>query len=425
MNPNPAIMQSVEALNYRVTVGDVALKSGLDVQIAQQELLNLASSANGHLQVADTGDIVYLFPQDFRNVLRNKYWRLRLKSWLEKIWNVIFYLLRISFGIILIASIILVLIAIVVIVIGMSSNRDDNDNRSINNSRGGGMMFFPRFWFTPDFFYIFSPNYHRRNNRFQQLENQQENELNFLESIYSFLFGDGNPNQNLEERRWREIASVIQSAKGAVIAEQIAPYLDNITIYNERDEDYMLPVLTRFNGYPEVSEEGEIIYYFPELQVTAKQTRNINIIPYLKENFWRFTIATSQQKIMAVALGGINFVLLLVLGSLLSSEVVAELGSFIYFVSSIYGILVTYAIGYLAIPLIRYFWLQSRNKKIEKRNQNRQEMANFLQENKQQLLPKLNYAQKFAQQKVINQEDITYSTERNLLDQVMESWENQ
>lgn len=425
MNPNPAIMQSVEALNYRVTVGDVALKSGLDVQIAQQELLNLASSANGHLQVVDTGDIVYLFPQDFRSVLRNKFWRLRLQSWLEKIWNVIFYLIRISFGIILIASIVLVLIAIVVIVIGISSSRGDNDNRSSNNSRGGGMMSFPSFWFTPNFFYIFSPNYHRRNYRVQQAENKQENELNFLESIYSFLFGDGNPNDNLEERRWQEIASVIQSVEGAVIAEQIAPYLDNIDIYNERDEDYMLPALTRFNGYPEVSEEGEIIYYFPELQVTAKKQKNTAIDPYLKENFWRFSIASSQQKIMAVALGGINFVLLLVLGSLLSPEVVAELGSYIYFVSSIYGVLVAYAIGYLVIPLIRYFWLQTRNKKIENRNLNRQERANFLQENKQQLLPKLNYAQTFAQQKVINQEDITYSTERNLLDQAMESWEKE
>ena len=32
----------------------------------------------------------------------------------------------------------------------------------------------------------------------------------------------------------------------------------------------MLPVLLRFNGQPEVSPEGEIVYQFPELQTSVK-----------------------------------------------------------------------------------------------------------------------------------------------------------
>lgn len=81
---------------------------------------------------------------------------------------------------------------------------------------------------------------------------------------------------------------------GAIIAEQVAPYLDNIS--NQEDEDYILPVLIRFNGYPEVSDKGEIIYYFPELQVTAKERNKASVAPYLKENLWQFSIASSGQK---------------------------------------------------------------------------------------------------------------------------------
>jgi len=44
----------------------------------------------------------------------------------------------------------------------------------------------------------------------------------FLCSHLLVLFGDGNPNANLEERRWQQIATVIRNSGGAVVAEQIA-----------------------------------------------------------------------------------------------------------------------------------------------------------------------------------------------------------
>lgn len=421
MNPNPAIMKSVEQLDYRVTVGDVASQTGLEIAFAQQELLNLASSANGHLQVAETGDILYLFPQNFRTVLLGKYWRLRLKNWLQGAWKTIFYLIRISFGIILILSIVIISLAILAIIIASSSSRSDNNNRS---SRGGGMMFFPNFWFSPNMFTVFSPRYNQRYRQTSYSQNsqlpQEKSELNFLESIYSFLFGDGNPNPNLEERRWQEIATVIQKNQGAVIAEQVAPYLDNINIYNERDEDYMLPVLTRFNGYPEVSEMGDIIYYFPELQIKANEAQNKKIEPYLKENHWQFSIANSQQKMMAIGLGGINLILALVLGSMLTPELMVELGSLVALVNPVYNLLLIYGASYLVVPLVRYFWLQTRNKKVVARNNNREQRANFLGENKDILQPKIDYARQFAKQKILTGKDVIYSTDKDMLDNIFE-----
>ncbi len=422
-NPNSAIMQSIEELDYRVTVGDIATKSGLDIKTVQPGLIQLAADTNGNLEVSQTGDIAYVFPKNFRGVLQSKYWRLRWQNTLKKVWQVVFYLIRISFGLILVSSILIVLLAIVFLVVAASASRGNDDNGGgfgggNRGGGGGGIYFMPRFWFTPDFFWIFTPDYQRR--RYQRGLNRnqpsEQNQLNFLESIYSFLFGDGNPNARLEERRWQDIGTVIQSNQGAIIAEQAAPYLDNITIYNDRDEDYMLPVLTRFNGYPEVSDKGEIVYYFPELQVTANQRENRNIDPYLQENRWQFSIASSSQKILAFFLGGFNFVLILVLGSLLTPELALEMGSYIQFVNSIYNLLIVYAISYLAIPLIRYLWLQTRNNKVELRNQKRQERASILQSSPE-LQSKIDYAKQFANQKVITADNTVYSTEKNLLDQ--------
>jgi hypothetical protein len=421
MAPDRTIMKAVEQLGYRVTVGDVATQAGLNINLAQQGLLALASDAGGHLQVAESGEIAYLFPKNFRSILRNKFLRLQLQEWWEKVWRVLFYLIRISFGIVLLLSIVLIFVAIALIVIGINSSSDNNSGgggRSDSGGGGGGFSM-PLFWIGPDIFWFFDPGYDQRYRR--QRASSERSEMNFLEAIFSFLFGDGNPNADLEERRWQEIATVIRNSRGAVAAEQIAPYLDDIGEGYKRElEDYMLPVLTRFNGRPEVSPDGEIVYHFPELQTTAKAREAQPVPAYLRERLWRFSQASSGQIMLAIGLGAMNFVGALVLGSLLKGGIAAQLGGLVAFVQSIYWLLLAYGIGFLAIPLIRYFWIQWKNSQLEAHNQKRQEQAIALNQADAALQKKLAYAQQFAAQNVINQEDLVYTSETDLIDQEIE-----
>ncbi|HEY9601751.1 MAG TPA: hypothetical protein V6C85_09090 [Allocoleopsis sp.] len=423
MAPDPKIMKAVEQLGYRATVGDIAAQAGLNINLAQQGLLALASDAGGHLQVAESGEIAYLFPKNFRSILRNKYLRLQLQEWWEKIWRVLFYLIRISFGIILIVSIVLIFVAIAVIIVSLNSSSNNNNSGGSRHSGGGGGGFFvPHFWFGPDIFWFFDPGYNQR--QYQRRRNSSEsNAMNFLEAIFSFLFGDGNPNADLEERRWQEIGTVIRNSRGAVSAEQIAPYLDNIGKgYQRESEDYMLPVLSRFNGLPEVSPDGEIVYHFPELQTTAaSRHQHLSVPAYLREQVWRFSQASSGQIMLATGLGGVNLVGALMLGSLLrGGQIAAQLGGFVASVQSIYWLLLVYGIGFLAIPLIRYFWIQYKNRQIESRNQQRQQEAIALSQADANLKKKIAYAQQFAAQNVIKNEDVVYTSETDLLDQEIE-----
>ncbi|MBW4604405.1 MAG: hypothetical protein KME29_33755 [Calothrix sp. FI2-JRJ7] len=409
MAPNPSIMRAVEQLGYRVTVGDVATQVGLNVGQANQGLLALASDAGGHLQVADTGDIVFLFPKNFRDILRDKYFKLKLQEWWNKVWSILFYIIRISFGIFLVASIALITIAIFLIITAMSNRDGGGDSGGDWGSSGGSFFYFPDFW------WFLSPNYdsHYRERR------HEKRELNFFEAVFSFLFGDGNPNANLEERRWQEIATVISENRGAVVAEQISPYLDNIgEKYQQEYEDYMLPTLTRFNGQPQVSPSGEIVYYFPELQVSAVKKRRHAIASYLEELKWKFSAATSGQIMLSAGLGIANFVGALILGSLLRGGVVAaKLGGLVGFVQGIYWLLLAYGTGFLVIPLIRYFWIQWRNTKITQRNSERISRAKLLSSISQELQNKINFAQQFAANKFIGNKNLAYSTETDLLDQ--------
>lgn len=417
--PDPVLMQAVERLGYRATLGDFATQAGLDVNLAQRGLLALASEANGHLQVAESGEIIYAFPENFRAVLQNKYWRLRLQEQWSKVWRILFYLIRISFGIALLLSIALIALTLVVIMLALNSSRD-SDNR--NDSRGGGISWVPNIWFGPDLFWFFSPNYGTRHYRHadqQQLPAKTASEMNFLEAVFSFLFGDGNPNADLEERRWRIIGNVIRNNKGAVVAEQIAPYLESTGQgYTQEYEEYMLPVLSRFNGRPEVSPTGDIVYHFPELQTTVGSQRAKGLPAYLEEKLWQFSRASGGQITAAISLGSLNFIGAIVLWRFLSDGALAQqLGGLVAFSYSLIWVLLGYGIAFVTVPLVRYFWIQQRNRKLESRNRQRQARSLQLSRADAGLQQKLAYAQQFAAETVIHQSDLVYTTETDLLEQ--------
>ncbi|MEG4854744.1 hypothetical protein QUB10_28145 [Microcoleus sp. B5-D4] len=419
MAPNPTIMQAVEQLGYRVTVGDVAAKAGLDVNFAQRELLTLASEAGGNLQVAESGDIAYLFPKNFRDILRNKFLRLQLQEWWQKIWRILFYLIRISFGIVLVASILLIFVAITILLSSGDSNNSGGGGGDSGGGggRGGGFSFFPYFW--NDLIWIFYWNHDQPYYQQRSRLTDQKPQMSFLEAVFSFLFGDGNPNYNLEERKWSDIATAIRNSRGAVVAEQIAPYLDNLGQgYAREYEEYMLPALARFDGRPEVSPEGQIVYHFPQLQTTATERNSEPVAAYLREMLWRFSNASSGQIMLAAGLGAVNLVGALVLGNLLTNNLIV--GGFIGFVSAVYPMILIYGVGFLAIPLIRYFWVQWKNSRIEARNQERQQRAMLLNEPDANLLKKLAYAQEFAAENVLTGEDLAYTTETELTQQELE-----
>lgn len=417
MAQDGAVLQAVERLGYRVTVGDVAAEAGLPLNVAQQGVLALATDVQAHLQVSEAGEIAYEFPRNARTILLGKYWRLRLQQAWSRIWRVLFYLIRISFGIFLILSLVLIAVAIFAIAIASQSAQQGENRDDRGSYGGGGFIFFPRFWFGPDFFYLFSFDYGAERRRARR-----EPKLNFLEAIFSFLFGDGNPNVDLEDRRWQTVGAVIRNQRGAVIAEQIAPYLDTLGQGWSREyEDYMLPVLSRFNGQPEVSPEGQIVYHFPELQVTAESRRTASVPQFLRELPRRFSQATSGQIMTAIGLGSLNLVGALVLGSLLQDQsLVAELGGLVAFVNSIYWVLLGYGSAFLGLPLVRYFWVQQQNGKIEARNAQREERAIAMANPDGLIQEKLGFARQFAAQSIVSKDNLAYTTEKDLIEQEAE-----
>jgi hypothetical protein len=109
--------------------------------------------------------------------------------------------------------------------------------------------------------------------------------MGFLESVFSYIFGDGNPNAGLEEKRLSLAAQLIRQNNGAVTAEQLAPYCDvplEESIGNYVDESFVLPIVSQLDGQPKVTEDGDIVYVFEDLQVSASSSSSSR--PQLSED---------------------------------------------------------------------------------------------------------------------------------------------
>ncbi|MBZ0189778.1 MAG: hypothetical protein K8F91_26265, partial [Candidatus Obscuribacterales bacterium] len=205
--------------------------------------------------------------------------------------------------------------------------------------------------------------------------------------------------------KWAMTAEVIRSSGGVVTAEQLAPY----TGADPKDEDGVLPVLVRFNGKPEVTEVGGIVYTFPELQVTTSEPKMPDMSPALSEWLYKFSNVSSDQMVPVYVVAGLNFIGAWIL--LFSPFMGTALMPLILFLAG-YGTL------FLLVPLIRYIVMSLKNKEIEKRNARRKAYAQNLENPSKELLDKLAAAKNLRiEQKVITEKDTVYRSDRDLLEQ--------
>lgn len=212
----------------------------------------------------------------------------------------------------------------------------------------------------------------------------------FPDHCFEFLFGYGDPNADLEEKLWTMIARVLQANRGVVIAEQLAPYAVEITA----NEDWMLPILVRFNGKSDVSDSGTIVYSFPEFQKGSadsfggsvedspaaqsdvqEQAQSAHVsaecaatsLPaYLKEHEWKFCELSAGSLRAIVGFAGFSLFVGLILGfggGAFPSYLVII--NWVSIASLIHGLL------FAVIPEIRGCVERHINAGIQRRNQNR------------------------------------------------------
>jgi hypothetical protein len=412
------VIKAINDLGRRVTAADVATKTGLPFLVVATELNRVASETGGSLQVATTGDVAYKFAPGFQSAYLAKGMAKFFQQAFAVIFTAGFFLLRISFGVALILSLLIIIVAIILIVLRMGSDRDDGGggDSGFNLDFLDFMILRDLFWWNYNPVYGSNYGYNVGTGRWDSSGYDyrppalQQKKGNFFFNVFSFLFGDGDPNKNIEDRKWQLIAASIKHNNGVVTAEQLAPY----TGADPTNEDGVLPVLVRFNGQPEVTEKGNIIYTFPSLAVTAteRKTERAFFDSYLAEQNWPFSNTPIDDLIPVIFLATIN---------LLGSWWLLHAVRFSHSLVMLAMVLVVYGTAFVLVPLVRYGVLLVINSRIEARNAKREEFAARLINADKALLEKLQEAQGLAQNThAIEAKDIVYTTERENLEQEFE-----
>jgi hypothetical protein len=423
------VINAIGDLKYQVTVADVAAKTGLPLAIATFRLNEVASETGGNLKVADTGDILYCFSPAFQTAYLATGFKKVIGHIGQTLFDVGYYLLKISFGIVLIASLITVAVLIIIVIIAALSKGGDSGGGGGGGGDSGSFELNGD-WF-PDLLNFFSWNYtptYTNYNYWGSYENQPmaynyrldsttntaipqpEKKGSFLTNCYSYLFGEGDPNAKYEEHKWQVIAEFIRYCQGVVTAEQLAPYTGSDPIR----EDQVLPVLVRFNGRPEVTESGNIVYVFPSMQITAQEKRNSrsNLPAFLEEEYWTFTGLSGGEFLLVFVFALLNFCGSFWLWTHMNTVAALHPFTFLIRVLAIYG---AFFIGF---PILRFIGTTLVHMRIAKRNDKRKSYYEMVASPTTELQKKLEEARWFKQGKTqITQQHIAYDSEKDLLEQ--------
>lgn len=393
-----------------MSAADVAAATGLSLFDARTTLNKVALETRAVLEVSGRGEISYKFFPDLDSIYRIVGIKKLVLEILKHVGSVAFFLLRVSFGILLVAStvtiVIVFLVALIFILCGLGAAEAADGDLDL-----GGLDFDFFDWDELPTFFAWSTLAGARTPTDYSADYLggpiDAGDKGFFQNCFSFLFGDGNPNQKLEEQQWHYIAELIRRNNGVVTAEQLAPYL----LHLKADSRSMLAVMVRFDGVPEVTPMGNLVYSFPSLQVTASGARQLMEFPEkLTEKEWKFSRVPTERLHWVFFFAGANLCGAYALNEHLAwFKPLLPYGDFIH-------LLLVYAAFFMGFPILREIFNNVRNAFIEVRNQHRSQSVKALSSGETRF--KIQEARNFAtQMQNLAAQQAFYTTSENILGQ--------
>ncbi len=281
----------------KLTVGDAASHSALDLDDAKRSLDALLGKYQSKLLVTENGDLIYDFGQKL--TLRGAksladYWG-EIKDWG---WKAFKFLFRIWLTVtLLVYFLIFLAIMIAMIVASLSSDSDDDGDRGF-----GGGSFFTWYLIADLFSDLFRRNhttartiYHTddRGYTYRTYEPRYmttkggKQKKGFVSSVYDYVFGpkrfEPSPDDN-----YKELASFLRQQKGIVTPAETVK-LAGFT--SEQASDFLAESVARFNGKAEVTDNGVLYAEFEELTRRASESKQDHPIEF----YWNEYEAPYEQ----------------------------------------------------------------------------------------------------------------------------------
>ena len=361
----PDVLKALRSLKGRGTVGDVVSNAGLPRDEVESALKGLLETHEGHLEVSESGDLVYLFDRKLirRDVVptlqRLKRVTKRFLTGAFKAWIVT---MLVVYFVVFVALVIAAIVA-------MMSRGGDRRSGGGSWGRGGGgrhhgHFHFPSFWL---WYYIWTPRWRLGRpyygHRWERTL-EKDNRPPFYKKVFAFVFGPDRP-QPTQEQLDRSTIRLIRARKGVLTTAEL---MEHNALPRPDAEEEMGRLLGAYAGEPTVSPRGELVYTFPELMmsahgpVTAKEPN-----PAWLRMEYPLELTGNEKKHDAAIIGinGFN----LVAGATAPWFIFPQLG--IAGAAAFVGLVVVpvvFSVLFFGVPLLRMIGVRRENKARKARN---------------------------------------------------------
>ncbi|HUZ17010.1 MAG TPA: hypothetical protein VMV68_01400 [Spirochaetia bacterium] len=284
------VVAALKKRKLESTVADLVAGTGLPTNQVQESIKAVADEYRGQMRVTESGEILYYFPSGMRSRLKGFGPTLRrvlrkvgstsarILSFLFKIWIMV---MLVGYFVIFVG---LLLLAMLASVAASAASQQGGGNRSRSRDGFGFGGFFLMTRVIEIFIQIWLYS-----SLVKGEQRQRARRRPLHRSVFSYVFGDGDPNPDWDTAEKKAIIHYIQGNKGILTLEELMA----LTGYShERAQELLNAYLIEFEGSPEVTNEGTLYYRFAELM----KTRDLPTEPQVRSAPSRALYAFSSNK---------------------------------------------------------------------------------------------------------------------------------
>ena len=293
------IIASLKKRSKGATIADISAATALPLSTVREMLPKAADEFKGRLEVTESGEILYSFPNGFTSRYRG--FGATAKRFFRKFAGyagiAAVFLFKAWIMVMLVGYFVLfIAIALAAVLLFMAAQARGGGrggysygggNRGYSyggGNRGGsahagvnpfGMIW--RIWFFSE---LTRPRRSFGGGQFNPAPAKEKRPMH--KAVFSFVFGDGDPNKDWQDRENKAVITYIQANNGVI---SLPEYMAFCGKNNIQAEESLLAFCAHFGGSPEATGEGTIVYRFDELLLRAD-----------KKNFAELSVPVQQLK---------------------------------------------------------------------------------------------------------------------------------
>ncbi|MDR3160644.1 MAG: hypothetical protein LBU28_03415 [Spirochaetaceae bacterium] len=292
------------------TIADITARTALPLEQVRELVAAAADEYRARLEVTESGEILYSFPQGFVSKYRGfrrrvgRAWE-KLQKGLKIAGTLIF---KVWIMVMLIGYFALfMLIALATLVVSVAAGSSNSSNRSSRRDNGMGGLFLAthifdliiRIWFYSELTKSLDGAYYGKGRA-------KPKGRPLHKAIFSFVFGDGDPNGDWSTREKQSLIAYIQAHQGVI---SLPEFMALTGLPPDKADQGILGCCAEFGGLPEATEEGTVVYRFDPLLLRAdRQDRSFPGFSAIIRRLKPFSSNPKKMNVWFAVINGVNLV---------------------------------------------------------------------------------------------------------------------